>query len=159
MKMDYVNAHKKRELEYINFFRSFLLFLTKTFDSLLTQEFLSIEKSNQMERNVMTSISLLWTLHVSIFSKRILYPKTSHEKLSHQTFDDKQSREVLPLLQQLKKEVGQYSFLNENYKIQCVNTLEQIQQYYLSSFSTPTIVESNLHAPPPWLSKDYSITG
>lgn len=157
--MDYVTVHKKRELEYINFFRSFLLFLTKTFDSLLTQEFLSIEKSNQMERNVMTSISLLWTLHVSIFSKRILYPKTSHEKLPHQTFDDKQSREVLPLLQQLKKEIGQYPFLNENYKIKCVNTLEQIQHYYLSSTAIPSNVESNLHAPPPWLSKDYSITG
>lgn len=159
MKMDYVTAHNKRELEYINFFRSFLLFLTKTFDSLLTQESLSIEKSNQMERNVMTSISLLWTLHVSIFSKRILDTKNSHEKLSPQTFGDKQSSEILPLLQQIKKEVGQYPFLNENYKIQCVNTLEQIQHYYLHSTAIPTIVESNLHAPPPWLSKDYSITG
>jgi len=158
MKMDYVKAHKKRELEYIDFFCSFLLFLTKTFDTLLTQEFLSIEKSNQMERNAMTSISLLWTLHVSIFSKKILYPKTSHEKIPYQTFDEKYSRAILPPLQQLKEKVQQYHFLNENWKIQCVNTLEQIQQFYLNSTEIPTIVESNLHAPPPWLSKDFSIT-
>ena len=158
MKMDYVAAHKKRELGYINFFRSFLLFITKTFDTLLTQEFLSIEKSNQMERNVMTSISLLWTLHVSIFSQRILY-NTSHEKTPRQTFDEKQSRAILPLLQQLKIEVEQYPFLNENYKIQCVKTLEQIQQFYMNSTAITTIVESNLHAPPPWLSKDFSIIG
>ena len=157
--MDYVAAHKKRELDYINFFRSFLLFITKTFDTLLTQEFLSIEKSNQIERNVMTSISLLWTLHVSIFPTRILYPNTSHEKTPHQTFDEKQSRAVLPLLQQLKKEVEQYPFLNENHKIKCVKALEQIQQFYLNSTAITTIVESNLHAPPPWLSKEFSIIG
>jgi len=158
MKMDYVKARNKRELEYIKFFCSFLLFLNKTLDTFLAQEFLSIEKSHQMERNVMTSISLLWTLHVSIFSKKMLYPKASQEKIPCQTFDEKYSKVVLPPLQQLKAKVGQYHFLNENWKIQCVNTLEQIQQYYLISTEIPTIVESNLHAPPPWLSKDFSIT-
>jgi hypothetical protein len=158
MKMDYVTAHKKRELEYINFFCSFLLFLTKTFDNILTQESLSIEKSNQMERNVMTSFSLLWTLHVSIFSKKMLYPKTSHEKIFYQTFDEKHSKVVLPLLRQLKEKVGQYTFINENCKVQCINTLEQIQQFYLNSTTIPTIIESNLNAPPPWLSKNFSIT-
>ena len=156
MKMDYVTAHKNGELEYINFFHSFLLFLTKTFDSILTPESLPIEKSNQLERNVMTSLSLLWTLHVSIFSKRILYPKASHEKSILQTFDDHQSESILPLLQQLKKEVEQYPFLNKSYKIQCENTLEQILRYYhLKSSSMPIIVESNLQAPPPWLSKNF----
>ncbi|WP_391204327.1 hypothetical protein [Psychrobacillus sp. L4] len=160
MKMDYDTAHKKREVEYINFFRSFLLFLNRTFDSLLTHESLPIETSNKMERNVMTSLSLLWTLHISIFSKRILYPKTSQEKLILPTFDDYQSRTILPLLQQLKKEVEQFPFLNESYKIQSENTLDQILRYYhLSSSSIPIIVESNLHAPPPWLSKDLSIIG
>ncbi|MGE7980511.1 hypothetical protein [Psychrobacillus sp. NPDC093200] len=154
MKMDYASAHNE-ELEYINFFQSFLLFLTKTFDAILTHESLSLEKSNQMERNVMTSLFLLWTLHVCIFSKRILNPKASHEKLIIQTFDEDQTEKIFLLLQQLKKEVEQYAFLNKSYKIQCENTLEQILEYYhLKSFSKP-IVESNLQAPPPWISKNY----
>jgi hypothetical protein len=155
MKMDYVTAHKNGELEYINFFQSFLLFLTKTFDSILTHESLPLEKSNQMERNVMTSLSLLWTLHVSIFSNRILYLKTSHEKSNLSTFDDNQSITILPLLQQLKNEVERYPFLNQSYKIKCEKTLEQILRHY--HLSSSTIVETNLHAPPPWLSKDFSI--
>ena len=158
MKMDYVTARNNRELEYINFFCSFLLFLNKTFDTLLNQEFISKEKCNQMERNVMTSISLLWTLHVSIFSKNMLYPKTSEEKVPFQTFDEKNSKAFLPSLQQLKEKVQRYHFSNENWKIQCVNTLDQIQQFYFISTEIPTIIESNLHAPAPWLSKDFSIT-
>ena len=67
MKMDYVTDDKKREPEYIIFFRSILLFLTKIFDFNLIHESLPIETCNQMERNVMTYLSLLWTLNVSIF--------------------------------------------------------------------------------------------
>jgi hypothetical protein len=152
MKMDYVTAYKKVEPEYIIFFRSFLLFLTKIFDSLSTHESLPIETCNQVERNVMTSLSLLWTMHVSIFSKKVLYPKAFHNNSPKKTFDDYQSRNILPLLQQLMKEVEQYPFLNEDYKVQCRNSLEQIH-YHVSSSSAPIIVESNLHAPPPWLSK------
>ncbi|MBO1915022.1 hypothetical protein J4G37_60620, partial [Microvirga sp. 3-52] len=73
-----------------------------------------------------------------------------HNSFSQQTCDDYQSRGILPLLQQLMREVEQYPFLNEDYKAHCVNTLEQISRYYYSS--TPIIVESNLHVPPPWLS-------
>ncbi|WP_210471313.1 hypothetical protein [Sporosarcina sp. 6E9] len=150
MKMDYITAYKKVEPEYIIFFRSFLLFLTKIFDSLSTHESLPIETSNKIERNFMTSLSLLWTMHVSIFSKKVLCPKIFHNSFSQQTCDDYQSRGILPLLQQLMREVEQYPFLNEDYKAHCVNTLEQISRYYYSS--TPIIVESNLHVPPPWLS-------
>ena len=153
MKMDYPTAYKKWEPEYIIFFRSFLLFLTKILDFLLTYESLPIETSNQMERNVMTSLSLLWTLHVSIYSKIVLYPDIFHNNSLRQTIDDYQSRTILPFLKQLMKKIEQYPFLNEDYKVQCRNTLEQIFRYYhISSSSNPIIVESNLHAPPPWLS-------
>ena len=140
MKMDYVIVHKNGELEYIKFFHSFLLFLTKTFHSILTHESLPIETSNKMERNVMTSLSLLWTMHVSIFSKKVLYPDIFHNNSPQQTFDDYQSRTILPFLQQLMKEVEQYPFLNEDYKVQCRNTLEQILRYYhINSSSTQSL--------------------
>lgn len=155
MKMDYVTAYKKREPEYINFFRSHLLFLTKIFDSLLPHESLPVETSNEMERNVMTSLTLLWTMHVSIFSKKLLHPNTFHSNSPLQTFDDYQSRTISPLLQQLMVEIEQYPFLNEDYKVHCGNTLEQILRYYhISSSLTPIIVESNLHASPPWVSNN-----
>ena len=159
MNMDDVTAHNKRELEYINFFCSFLLFLTKAFDTLFTQELLSVEKSNRMERNIMTSVSLLWTLHVSIFSKKMLYNISPHDKMTSQTFDEKHSNTILPLITQLKKKVNKYPFINENQKIQCLNTLEQIQLFYTNPPDIPTIVVSNLHAPPPWLSKEVFING
>lgn len=157
MKMDYDTILLKKELEYLNFFHSFLLFLSKTFDSIFTYESLPIENSNQLELNVMTSLSLLWTLHVSIFSNRLLNLKTSHEKPKLSTFDDNQSIIILPLLQQLKNYIEQYPFLKEIYKIKCENTLEQILRHY--HLNPSTIVESNLHAPPPWLSGDFTITG
>lgn len=157
MKMDYDTTLKERELEYINFFHSFLLFLTKTFDTILTNESLPIEKSNQLERSVMTSLSLLWTLHVFIFSNSILYFKTSNEKSKLLTFDDNQSLTILSLLQQLKNDIEQYPFINESYKIKCEHTLEQILRHY--NLNSSTIIKSNLHAPPPWLSGEFSFTG
>ena len=156
MTMDYDTTLKKREQQYLNFFHSFLLFLSKIFDSILTYESLPIEKRNQLEQNVMTSLSLLWTLHVSTFSNRILYLKTSHKKSNQLTFNENQSITILPLLKQLKNEIEQYPFLNESYKIKCEHTIENILRHYRLNHST--IVESNLHAPPPWLSEDFSVT-
>ena len=155
MKMDSDTTLKKSELEYLNFFHSFLLFLSKMFDSILIYEPLPIENSNQLEQNVMTSLSLMWTLHVSIFST--LYLKTTHQKLNLPTFEDNQTTMILPLLQKLKNDIDQYPFLNEIYKVKCENTLEQILCHY--HVDPSKIVESNLHAPPPWLSRDYTIFG
>lgn len=155
MTMNNVTAQKKREKEYLNFVHSFLLFLSKTFDSILNYESLPIEKRNQLEQNVMTSISLLWTLHVCIFSNRIPYLKTSLQKSLQLTFDDSQSIIILNLLKQLKNKIEHYPFLNESYKIKCEHTLEHILHHY--HLSSSTIVESNLHAPLPWLSEDFSV--
>lgn len=153
MKIDHAISQKERELAYTNFFRSFLLFLIQTLESLLTYDSLSIETNNQLERDLMTSISSLWNMHASIFSKKTLYSNILSKNSFPQTFDDYQAREVLPLLLQLKAEIEYCPFLNANSKIQCKNTLDLILQYYLLNSTSPIIVESNLYAPPPWLSK------
>lgn len=157
MKMDYVTDPHKRDLEYINFFRSFLIFLTKTFDSCFTYETSPIETSIQMERNVMISLTLLRNIHESIFSKSVLYPQSLQAKSTKQIFEDDQSSTIVSLLKQLMKEVEQYPFRNENYKIQCGNTLEQILKYYYSSSSSSHIIVESDVLERPWLSKNFTI--
>ncbi|QFG00352.1 hypothetical protein PB01_16890 [Psychrobacillus glaciei] len=158
MKTDHAIAQIERELAYTNFFRSFLFFLTQTIESLLTYESLPIETNNQLEQDLMTSISSLRNMHVSIFTKKTLYSKVLNNQSMSQPFDDDQAREIWPLLQQLKTEIEHCTFLNEDYKSQCRNTLDQILHYYLlNSATSPIMIESNLHAPPPWLSKSFSI--
>lgn len=152
MKQDHITGQKKKEQEEIKFFRSFLLFLIHSFDCLFTHQSRSVKVRNQMERNLLTSISLMWNMHVSTLLKKTLYSQIVYSFPIQSTFDKDQSKELLSLFQRLKKEVEKYPFLNKNYKNQCENMLEQILQYYLlNSDSVLFIVDPDL--PRPWISK------
>ncbi|WP_071392822.1 hypothetical protein [Bacillus tuaregi] len=155
MRVNHREDQKRKEQEFIHFTYSFIVFLLQLFQLLDAHEPLSRKMRIQMEHNIMTSISILWKVHVSIFSKKRLYIQIDRTLRKRESFyfNYEQSKELQPFFLQLKNVVGNYSFLLETDQIQCQSMLEQISQYYdFRSSSSPISVEPE-HSAPPWLAK------
>lgn len=146
MEVNHTAFQKRKEKEYTNFFRSLLLFLTHSIEELNKDESISVKKRDQLERNLVTSLSLIWNMYMIIFTKNTL-PIKSHSV----EIDEKYSRALLPLIQQLKKYIEKYPFINKTYKIKSVHMLEQILQFHVVGSNEEDLEKLSTPPPAPWL--------
>lgn len=150
MKVNHTALQKKKEKEYSNFFQYLILFLIHTIEELKNGESIPVKVRNQLELNMVTSISLLWNMYMIMFTKNTSHHR-SRSQVFIQTFDEKQTRILLPLIQQLKKGIEKYQFFNNHYKIQTVKMLEQIHQYHIVSSNDSGSFNLDTFPPAPWL--------
>ena len=150
MKVNYTAFQKRKEKEYTNFFRSLLLFLIHSIEEISNDKSIPAKVKHQLEFNLVNSISILWNMYMIMFTTNTLDTK-SRSKVVFQNFDEKYSRVLVPLIQQLIKDIEKYYFINKQYKFQSVKMLKQILQFHFVDSNEDSLV--HLDAPPsvPWL--------
>lgn len=101
----------------------------------------------QIENSLVSSISILWNMHVSTFSLKTLYLKIRNHRFSSLTFNEKQSEYIVPLLQEIKSIIEQHSFIQQIDKTIYLTLLDQVMQYYRNDKNI-VVVEASSHAKP-----------
>lgn len=143
--------NQKKETSPFTYFHDHFYFLTRLMECLRTQETLNDQTRMHIERNVTTSLSLLWSLHVSYFSKKRLYLQLNYDPLSKQDTDSI-SLSMGGSLQKFKAFLDGYSFYSEHQEKHCKNMTNQLLQFYSSHPDYVRVVIKSNSLKPPWLS-------
>lgn len=147
MKDPIIMLHEKEDL-FLQFLHSFLTFLIYIYTcSTDNGEEHYIEHQN-IEMSLTDSLTLIWQMHVSIFTLKNYYRKANYLVDTELTFNQKQSELIIPQLEKMKLIIDSYPFIEKTDTLHYLSLLEQIKSYYKQC--ELTIVRADLHADP-WL--------
>lgn len=105
----------------------------------------------RLESSLVQSLTLLWQMHVAIFSIKSLFLKAQNQYFLDDAINEKQTKHIITLLTETKAIAEKYPFLQSIDKIMYVNLLDQVLHYYTNQ----NIVIVKDAYPKPWLSNKY----
>lgn len=142
-----VTQHEKEEL-FLQFLHSFLIFLIYVCRCSLDNCDKRRIDRQKLELSLMNSLTLMWQMHVTIFTLKTYYRKADYIHDTSLTFNHEQSELIVPQLRKMEIMIDYYPFIEKEDKRHCLSLLEQIKSYYKKCEFV--IVEADLHAEP-WL--------
>lgn len=149
-----ITPREKEEL-FLRFLHSYLTFLihicgcsSVRFDE--NEEHIDCK---QLENSLTNSLTLIWQMHVAVFTLKTYYKKANYKHGTNLIFDQEQSELVVPQLRKMTRMINYYPFIEKTNKQYCLSLLEQMQCYY-EQYEL-VIVDADLHATP-WLASPHN---
>lgn len=142
-----IMLHEKEKLflQFLNSFLTFLIYICRCSLDNYDEQCTDYQK---FEISLTNSLTLMWQMHVAMFSLKTYYRRADYIHGTSLTFNDEQSELIVPQLGKMKLIIECFPYIEEADKLHCLALLEQIKSYY--EHCELVIVEAGLHADP-WL--------
>lgn len=143
---------KEKENNEMRFFHSALMFLNELFSLLLISGEIPAGLKKRMEESALTSLRLIFTLHVSNRFRKNLFNKIDQLDVYSFQSNRKSVGDFLYLIKRLEAKGNKYSFYSQDHKLLFDNLLEHICHYHQIRSNNVIFIENNKIAPP-WIAE------